>query len=54
MVTIAVTIDEQLLRRLDASLHLGEEGLHLIRERDSGELQNLLNMSMRDVYGSVH
>ena len=25
MVTIAVTIDEELLRRLEASLHLGEE-----------------------------
>ena len=36
MVTIAVTIEEQLLRRLGTSLHLGEEELHLIRERDSG------------------
>ena len=27
MVTIAVTIDEELLRRLETSLHLGEEGL---------------------------
>ena len=42
MVTIAVTIDEELLRRLDeASLHLGEEGLHFIKERETGELQNL-------------
>ena len=31
MVNIAVTIDEQLLRRLEASLHLREE---------TGELQN--------------
>ena len=31
MVTVAVTIDEQLLKRLEASLHLGEE---------AGELQN--------------
>ena len=31
MVNIAVTIDEQLLRRLEASLHLREE---------AGELQN--------------
>ena len=39
MVTIAVTIEEQLLRRLEASLHLEEEGLHLNREkRETGEL----------------
>ena len=42
MVTVAVTIDEELLRRLEASLHLEEEELHL--NRDSGELQILLNM----------
>ena len=41
MVTVAVTIDEQLLRRLETSLHLGEEEHHFIRERDSGELQIL-------------
>ena len=35
MVTVAVTIDEQLLRRLEASLHLGE------KEGETGELQNL-------------
>ena len=38
MVSVAVTIEEELLRRLKASLHLEEEGLHLIR--DSGELQS--------------
>ena len=48
MVTIAVTIDEQLLRRLEASLYLGEEGLHFVRERDSGELQLLLNVITMD------
>ena len=35
MVTLAVTIDEELLRRVDASLHLGE------KEGETGELQNL-------------
>ena len=48
MVTVAVTIDEQLLRRLETSLHSGEEGLHFTREKDSGELQLLLNMSTVD------
>ena len=41
MVTLAVTIDEQLLRRLETSLHLEEEGLHFIKERETGELQNI-------------
>ena len=34
-VAIAVTIDEELLRRVDASLHLGE------KEGEAGELQNI-------------
>ena len=54
MVTVAVTIDEQLLRRLEASLHSGEEGLHSIRERDSGELQIRLNVSTKDDFQSLH
>ena len=54
MVTIAVSIDEQLLRRLETSLHLGEEGLHFIRERDSGELQILLDVSTVDDFQSMH
>ena len=35
MVTIAVTIDEELLRRVDASVHMGE------KEGEAGELQNI-------------
>ena len=54
MVTLAVTIDEQLLRRLETSLHLGEEQVHLIRERDSGELQIRLNVSMIGDFQSMH
>ena len=54
MVTIAVTIEEELLRRLDAYLHLGEEGLHFIREKDSGELQLLQNVITTDDFQSVH
>ena len=30
MVTIVVTIDEELLRMADNSLHMGEEGIHSI------------------------
>ena len=35
MVTIVVTVDQELLRMADASLHMEEEGLHSI----TGELQ---------------
>ena len=39
MVTIAVTIDQELLNRIEASLHL-EEGLR-IAQRETGELEFL-------------
>ena len=40
MVTIAVTIEEELLNRIEASLHLEEE-LHFITERKTGEMDFL-------------
>ena len=40
MVTIAVTIEEELLNRIEASLHLEEE-LHFITERKTGEVDFL-------------
>ena len=40
MGTVAVTIDEELLSRIEASLHLEEEP-HFITQRDSGELEFL-------------
>ena len=40
MVTMAVTIDQELLSRIDASLQLEEE-LHFITKRETSELKIL-------------
>ena len=40
MVTIAVTIEEELLNRIDANLQLEEE-LHFITQRETGKLKIL-------------